>query len=126
MIVHATAESGADQTDIPTSGFGTREGIEHRKTTATSRQANGFVERLHRTILEWHSRAAGRESEDEPMDQMHQGLDADLVTHNHKRPHQGRNKSGLTPIRAVEKGRTKRPAQRSTPANRKPQESTLE
>ena len=38
------------------------EGIEHRTTKVKSPQTNGFVERLHRTILDEHFRVVGRKT----------------------------------------------------------------
>jgi transposase InsO family protein len=36
------------------------EGIEHRTTRVRRPQSNGFVERLHRTLLDEHFRVMGR------------------------------------------------------------------
>ncbi len=36
------------------------EGIEHRTTRVKRPQSNGFVERLHRTLLDEHFRVMGR------------------------------------------------------------------
>ncbi|NKB67710.1 MAG: IS481 family transposase [Candidatus Latescibacteria bacterium] len=91
------------------------EGIEHRKTKVKRPQTNGFVERLHRTILDEHFRVEGRKTWYESIDQMQQDLDAYLANYNHKRPHQGRNMEGMTPIQAFKKGLKKRPAAKAQP-----------
>ena len=46
------------------------EGIEHRTTKINRPQTNGFVERLHRTILDEHFRIVGRKTWYESVDQM--------------------------------------------------------
>ncbi len=73
------------------------EGIEHRTTKVRRPQSNGFVERLHRTLLDEHFRIQGRTKWYESLDEMQKDLDAYLATYNHKRPHQGRNMKGRTP-----------------------------
>ena len=85
------------------------EGIEHRTTKINSPQTNGFIERLHRTILDEHFRIVGRKTWYESVDQMQKDLDAYLVKYNQKRPHQGRNMNGMTPLQAFEKGLTTKP-----------------
>jgi transposase InsO family protein len=76
------------------------EGIEHRTTRVRRPQSNGFVERLHRTLLDEHFRVVGRTKWYESLDEMQKDLDAYLVTYNTRRPHQGRNMNGRTPLRA--------------------------
>mgnify|MGYP001189829777 FL=1 len=85
------------------------EDIEHRKTKIKSPQTNGFVERLHRTILDEHFRVVGRKTWYETVDEMQKDLDAFLITYNEKRPHQGRNMNGTTPLIAFKKGLESRP-----------------
>ena len=85
------------------------EGIEHRTTKVNSPQTNGFVERLHRTILDKHFHIVGRKTWYESVDQMQKDLDACLVKDNQKRPHQGRNMNGMTPMQAFKKGLIARP-----------------
>lgn len=73
------------------------EDIEHRTTKVRRPQSNGYVERLHRTLLDEHFRVMGRTKFYESVEEMQIDLDAYLVTYNTKRPHQGRNMSGRTP-----------------------------
>jgi len=73
------------------------EEIEHRTTKVRRPQSNGYVERLHRTLLDEHFRVMGRKKFYETVDEMQKDLDAYLVTYNTKRPHQGRNMNGRTP-----------------------------
>lgn len=76
------------------------EGIEHRNTKVRRPQSNGFVERLHRTLLDEHFRIAGRTKWYETLEQMQQDLDEYLNQYNHERPHQGRLMKGRTPFTA--------------------------
>lgn len=80
------------------------EGIEHRTTKVRRPQSNGFVERLHRTLLDEHFRVMGRSKFYEGADEMQKDLDEYLVTYNTKRPHQGRGMNGRTPIKAFTQG----------------------
>lgn len=80
------------------------EGIEHRTTKVRRPQSNGFVERLHRTLLDEHFRIKGRTKWYESVDQMQKDLDEYLVAYNTKRPHQGRNMKGRTPHKAFMDG----------------------
>jgi len=73
------------------------EEIEHRTTKVRRPQSNGFVERLHRTLLDEHFRVMGRKKFYEGIDEMQKDLDAWLVHYNTKRPHQGRGMNGTTP-----------------------------
>jgi len=84
------------------------EGIEHRTTKVRRPQSNGFVERLHRTLLDEHFRIMGRKKFYESLAEMQKDLEAYLVTYNTKRPHQGRNMNGMTPEKAFIKGLPKR------------------
>ena len=85
------------------------EGIEHRTTKVKRPQTNGFVERLHRTIIDEHFRVVGRKTWYESIDPMQKDLDDYLVQYNEKRPHQGRNMNGLTPPQAFKKGLPTKP-----------------
>ena len=76
------------------------EGIEHRTTKVRRPQSNGFVERLHRTLLDEHFRIMGRSKWYESVDEMQKDLEAYLKKYNHERSHQGRNMNGRTPYQA--------------------------
>jgi transposase InsO family protein len=80
------------------------EGIEHRKTPIRRPQSNGFIERLHRTLLDEHFRTKGREKWYESLEPMQKDLDIYLLDYNTKRPHQGRNMNGRTPINVFSQG----------------------
>lgn len=80
------------------------EGIEHRTTKVRRPQSNGFVERLHKTLLDEHFRIQGRTKWYESVEEMQKDLDAYLATYNHKRPHQGRNMNGRTPYKVFMAG----------------------
>jgi len=80
------------------------EGIEHRTTRVRRPQSNGFVERLHRTLLDEHFRIKGREKWYESVEAMQKDLDVFLIHYNTKRPHQGRNMNGRTPITVFKEG----------------------
>jgi len=80
------------------------EGIEHRTTPIRRPQSNGFIERFHRTLLDEHFRLKGREKWYESLEPMQKDLDAYLVQYNTKRPHQGRNMNGQTPINVFSQG----------------------
>lgn len=80
------------------------EGIEHRTTKVRRPQSNGFVERLHRTLLDEHFRIAGRTKWYESIEEMQKDLDAYLAHYNTKRPHQGRMMSGKPPAEMFLKG----------------------
>lgn len=73
------------------------EGIEHRTTKVRRPQSNGFVERMHRTLLDEHFRVMGRTKWYETVDEMQQDLETYLKHYNQKRPHQGRGMKGRTP-----------------------------
>jgi transposase InsO family protein len=76
------------------------EGIEHRTTKVRRPQSNGFVERLHRTLLDEHFRVAGRSKWYDSVDDMQKDLEVYLKKYNQKRTHQGRNMKGRTPYQA--------------------------
>jgi transposase InsO family protein len=88
------------------------EEIEHRTTRVARPQSNGFVERLHKTLLDEHFRIAGRTKWYDSVEEMQKDLDEYLVTYNTKRPHQGRNMNGRTPLAVflaeLKKARSKR------------------
>lgn len=93
------------------------EGIEHRKTKVRRPQSNGFVERLHRTLLDEHFRIKGREKWYESLAEMQNDLDQYLLKYNEKRPHQGRNMNGRTPYTMFKAGLPKPGGEKkSTPA----------
>jgi len=76
------------------------EDIDHRTTKVRRPQSNGIVERFHRTVLDEHFRVEGRRTWFETIDEMQRVLDDWLVSYNTKRPHQGRNMNGRTPLQA--------------------------
>lgn len=85
------------------------EEIEHRTTKVRRPQSNGFVERLHKTLLNEHFRIMGRKKFYDTIEEMQKDLNEYLVTYNTKRPHQGRNMNGMTPEQAFKKGIRKGP-----------------
>ena len=80
------------------------EEIAHRTTKVRRPQSNGYVERLHRTLLDEHFRIQGRTKWYESLSQMQADLDKYLQHYNTKRPHQGRNMNGRTPYQAFVDG----------------------
>ncbi len=80
------------------------EEIEHRTTKVRRPQSNGFVERMHRTLLDEHFRVAGRTTFYESVDQMQNDLDVYLNYYNTQRAHQGRNMDGRTPYQVFIQG----------------------
>jgi transposase InsO family protein len=80
------------------------EDIAHRTTQIRRPQSNGFVERMHRTLLDEHFRIMGRTKFYESIDEMQIDLDEFLAFYNTRRPHQGRNMNGRTPIEVFESG----------------------
>lgn len=76
------------------------EGIKHRTTKVRRPQSNGFVERLHRTLLDEHFRIKGRQKWYESLEEMQADLDEYLRLYNHERTHQGRDMNGRTPNQA--------------------------
>jgi transposase InsO family protein len=73
------------------------ESIEHRTTRVRRPQSNGYVERLHRTLLDEHFRIKGREKWYESVEEMQADLNEFLKHYNHERSHQGRSMNGRTP-----------------------------
>ena len=92
------------------------EEIEHRTTKVKRPQSNGIVERLHRTLLDEHFRVEGRRTWFETIEEMQTALDAYLLSYNTKRPHQGRNMIGRTPLKAFADGllKTSKSARKDT------------
>ena len=80
------------------------EGIEHRTTKVRRPQSNGFVERLHRTLLDEHFRIMGRKKWYESVEQMQEDLNTYLNHYNRERAHQGRNMNGKTPCQVFTEG----------------------
>lgn len=93
------------------------EGIEHRTTKVRRPQSNGFIERLHRTLLDEHFRIQGRSKWYETLEEMQADLDVYLLHYNRERPHQGRNMKGRTPYDVFLKGR---PKPNTTPEKHEP------
>lgn len=85
------------------------EGIAHRTTRVRRPQSNGFIERLHRTLLDEHFRVKGRTTWYETVDQMQSDLETYLHHYNYERPHQGRMMEGRTPYAMFTEGLSKRP-----------------
>lgn len=85
------------------------EEIEHRTTKVRRPQSNGIVERFHRTVLDEHFRVEGRRTWFETIEEMQAVLDDWLVIYNTRRPHQGRNMAGRTPLQAFIDGLKKEP-----------------
>lgn len=73
------------------------EGIEHRTTKVRRPQSNGFIERLHRTLLDEHFRIQGRTTWYETIEEMQADLEQYFRHYNYERTHQGRNMNGRTP-----------------------------
>ena len=94
------------------------EEIEHRTTRVKRPQSNGFVERLHRTLLDEHFRVAGRKKWYEAIEEMQKDLDAYLVHYNTKRPHQGRNMKGRTPKKVFIDGLPKKEKAKMKPTEK--------
>ena len=80
------------------------EGIEHRTTQVRRSQSNGFIERLHRTLLDEHFRIKGRTTWYETVEQMQTDLESYFDHYNTKREHQGRMMAGQTPYCMFKKG----------------------
>jgi transposase InsO family protein len=94
------------------------EEIEHRTTKVRRPQSNGIVERFHRTVLDEHFRVEGRRTWFETIEEMQAVLDDWLVIYNTRRPHQGRNMGGRTPLQAFTDGLIKR-ARTATAKNKR-------
>lgn len=94
------------------------EEIEHRTTKVRRPQSNGFIERLHRTLLDEHFRVMGRTKWYESVEPMQEDLDAFLKDYNEKRPHQGRNMNGRTPYQVFKEGLKKRKTKQKSADNK--------
>ena len=94
------------------------EEIEHRTTKVKRPQSNGYVERLHRTLLDEHFRVMGRKRWYESLEEMQKDLDAYLVHYNTKRPHQGRNMKGRTPLKVFIDGLPKKEKAKMKPTTK--------
>lgn len=77
------------------------EDIERRTTQVRRPQSNGFVERLHRTLLDEHFRVLGRTKFYESIQEIQTHLDAYLVTYNTKRPNPGPRHERHNPCRRL-------------------------
>lgn len=82
--------------------------IEHRTTRVKRPRSNGFVERLHRALLDENFRVQGRKKWYETIKEMQADLDAYLVHYNTKCPHQGRAMNGRTLYKAFTEGLPKK------------------
>lgn len=90
------------------------EEIAHRTTKVRRPQSNGFIERLHRTLLVEHFRIQGRTKWYDSVEEMQKDLEKYLAHNNQKRPHQGRNMKGQTPLTVFLKGLPKAPKGETT------------
>jgi len=72
----------------------------HIKTEVRRQQSNGFVERMHRTLLDEHFRIKGREKFYEAISEMQEDLEVYLKYYNEERIHQEKNMNGRTPKQA--------------------------
>ena len=75
--------------------------IEHRRTKVRRPQANGFVERFNRTVLDEFFRSAFRTKFYETVEALQSDLDTWLVNYNTERPHQGYRNQGRGPIDTI-------------------------
>lgn len=66
------------------------EEIEHRTTRVRRPQSNGYVERLHRTLLDEHFRIAGRTKFYESIEEMQIDLEIFFEEYNYKRSPSGK------------------------------------
>lgn len=64
-------------------------------------QSCGFVERLHRTLLDEHFRVMGRKKFYKAVAEMQTDLGVFPASYNSKRPREGRGMKGRTPAKAV-------------------------
>ena len=93
-----TVVSSADvQIGIPMSCSCSLKGLSIAEPKYRRPQSNGFVERLHRTLLDEHFRSQGRQKLYETVEEMQKDLDAYLNLYNLERTHQGRNMNSRTP-----------------------------
>jgi transposase InsO family protein len=91
------------------------EEIEHRTTKVRRPHSNGFVERLHRTLLDEHYfRIMGRTKWYESTEELQKDQEAYLRHYNYERTHQGRGMNGRTPFTAFTDGLPKNEKQVKT------------
>lgn len=64
-------------------------------------------------MLDEHLRVKGREKWYDEIAEMQKDLDAYLAHYNTKRPHQGRNMNGRTPLAAFKEGIRKSPSSKA-------------
>ncbi len=79
------------------------EGIEHRTTKVRRPQSNGFIERLHRTLLDEHFRIKGRTTWYESVEQMQTDLDS-YLEHYNPAATSGQDDGGSDPLQHVQEG----------------------
>lgn len=77
------------------------EDIDHSRTKARSPQANGIVERFHKTMLNEFYQVAFRKRIYADIAQLQADLDAWIASYNDQRPHQGRWCYGKTPMQTL-------------------------
>lgn len=80
------------------------EEIEHRTTKVGGPQNNGYVERLHQTLLDEHFRISERTKFYESIEEMQIDLEIFFEEYNYERAHQGRNMNGRTPFQVFTEG----------------------
>ncbi len=71
--------------------------IEHRRTKVKSPQTNGYVERLHQTLLKEFFQVTFRKKFYISIDELQKDLTEYLIHYNFKRAHQGYRLKGVTP-----------------------------
>jgi len=76
------------------------EEIDHRTIKVRRPQSNGFVERMHRTLLDEHFRIKGREQFYKAISEMQEDLEVYLKYYYEERTHQGMNINGRMPKQA--------------------------
>jgi hypothetical protein len=79
VLSNSGREFYGTMTIIPANSGG---GIEHRRTKVRRPQSNGFIDRLHRTLLDEHFRIKGRTTWYESVGQMQTDLDSYLEHYN--------------------------------------------
>ena len=80
------------------------EEIEHRKTKVNRPQSNGFIEPVHRTLLDEHLSVMGRTTWYESVEEVPTDLDAYLETYNRNRPHRSRSMESRNPVSGLQEG----------------------
>lgn len=96
------------------------EEIKHKRIKVARPQSNGIVQRFHRTLLDEHFRVEGHKTWFETIDEMQLALDAYLIIHNTKRPHQGPEMREPTPLKPFKDSipQTENQARRNRTKNR--------